>query len=203
MRPIRQPVVSRMARPAATRYNMRAVDMINPSSRLRTHAFQFSGRTTQTPDEILDGLAARRLPGIVVDERGPNYIVLRPQRHVRYGGDVAVIAGILIVFAVLILTAVTPVFIALLPMAILPAIPPLLDHRPDIAFSAVGEDDPGGTRVTVHGQASPELAAALDAYLGSLPRYVPVDTGVPGERAATEEGSPPPRPPAPHASTSG
>ena len=26
--------------------------------------------------------------------------------------------------------------------------------------------------VTVHGQASPELAVALDAYLGSLPRYV-------------------------------
>ena len=184
---------------------MRAVDMINPSSRPRTHAFQFSGRTTQSPDEILDGLAARRLPGIVVDERGPNYIVLRPQRHVRYGGDVAVIAGILILFAVLILTAVTPAFIALLPLAILPAIPPLLDHRPDIAFSAVEEDDPGGTRVTVHGQASSELAAALDAYLGSLPRYVPVDTGLAGEGATAGggAGSPPPLPPAPHASTGG
>lgn len=182
---------------------MRAVDLIDPSSRARTHAFQFSGRTTRPPDEILDGLTARRLPGIVVDERGPNYLVLRPERHVRYGGDVAVVAGILIVFAVLILTAVTPAFIALLPLAILPAIPPLLDHRPDIAFSAVEEDDPGGTRVTVHGQASPELAAALDAYLGSLPRYVPEDTTLTGEGAAGGEGSPPPRPPAPRASTSG
>jgi hypothetical protein len=36
-------------------------------------------------------------------------------------------------------------------------------------MSAVA-DDLGGTRVTVHGQASSELAAALDAYLGSLPR---------------------------------
>lgn len=176
---------------------MRAVDMINPSSRARTHTYQFSGRTTQPPDEVLDGFAARRLPGIVVDERGPNYLVLRPQRHVRYGGDVAVVAGILIVFAVLILTAVTPVFIALLPLAVVPAIPPLLDHRPDIAMSAVEEEERGGTRVTVHGQASPELAAALDAYLGSLPRYVPLGDEGAGANAAGVPGSTPPPPPTP------
>ena len=166
--------------------------MINPSSRARTHTYQFSGRTTQTPDEVLDAFAARRLPGIVVDERGPNHLVLRPQRHVRYGGDVAVVAGILIVFAVLILTAVTPVFIALLPLAVVPAIPPLLDHRPDIAMSAV-EEERGGTRVTVHGQASPELAAVLDAYLGSLPRYVPVENEGAGANATQAQS---PRPPA-------
>ena len=186
-----------MAGPAATRYNMRAVDMINPSNRARTHTYQFSGRTTLTPDEVLDGFAARRLPGIVVDERGPNYLVLRPQRHVRYGGDVAVIAGILIAFAVLILTAVTPVFIALLPLAVLPAIPPLLDHRPDIAMSAVEEDERGGTRVTVHGQASAELAAALDAYLGSLPRYVPVENAGAAADAMGVPGSGSQPPPAP------
>lgn len=183
-----------MAGPAETRYNMVAVDMINPSSRTRTHTYQFSGRTTLTPDQVLDGFAARRLPGIVVDERGPNYLVLRPQRHVRYGGDVAVVAGILIVFAVLILTAITPVFIALLPLAVLPAIPPLLDHRPDIAMSAVDEEDRGGTRVTVHGQASPELAAALDAYLGSLPHYVPVEHQDITPDAAGVHGSTPPPP---------
>lgn len=84
----------------------------------------------------------------------------------------AALLGIVIVLGVLILTAVTPVFVALLPLALLPILPILLDHRPDLAISAV-PDDAGGTRVTVHGLASPELAAALDAYLGSLPRFVP------------------------------
>jgi len=64
---------------------------------------------------------------------------------------------------------VTPVLIVLLPLAVLPGVPLLIDNRPDLAISAVA-DDLGGTRVTVHGQASSELAAALDAYLGSLPR---------------------------------
>ena len=105
------------------------------------------------------------MPGIAVAERGPNYLVLRPQQRRRYGGDVAVLLGLAIVLAVLILTAVTPVLIVLLPLALLPGVPLLLDNRPDLAISAVA-DDLGGTRVTVHGQASSELAAALDAYLG-------------------------------------
>jgi hypothetical protein len=91
---------------------------------------------------------------------------------------------VIIVFAVLILTAVTPVLAALLPLALLPALPVLLDNRPDIAISAVPDDEVGGTRVTVHGQASPELAAALDAYLGSLPRYVtPTASEAPAQTA--------------------
>ncbi len=121
---------------------------------------------------MLREFAERRLPGISVAERGTNYLILRPQKRNRYGGDVAVLLGIVIVLAVLILTAISVVFIALLPVALLPAIPILLDHRPDLAISAVSDDDEGGTRVTVHGLATPELAAALDAYLGSLPRYV-------------------------------
>lgn len=151
---------------------MRPVDRITQRRSARTHTYQFSLRTTKPADGVLDDFAARSLPGIAVEERGQNYLILRPEGHRRYGGDVATILAILIVFAVLILTAITPVFIALLPLAIVPAIPPLLDNRPDIAMSAVDDDESGGTRVTVHGQASSELAAALDAYLGSLPRYV-------------------------------
>ena len=63
-------------------------------------------------------------------------------------------------------------FATAIPIGLLPAIPVLLDNRPDLAISAVPDED-GGTRVTVHGLASPELAAALDAYLGSLPRFMP------------------------------
>jgi hypothetical protein len=145
-------------------------DVMRPTlSRLRTRAYQFSLRTGKPPGDVLGEFAARRMPGIAVAERGPNYLVLRPQQRRRYGGDVAVLLGLVIVLAVLILTAVTPVLIVLLPLALLPAVPLLLDNRPDLAISAVA-DDLGGTRVTVHGQASSELAAALDAYLGSLPR---------------------------------
>ena len=91
--------------------------------------------------------------------------------------------GIVVVVAVLILTAITPVFIVLLPAALLPGVPALLDHRPDLAISAVPVDA-GGSRVTVHGLASSELAAALDAYLGSLPRQEPAAVRA-AERLAT------------------
>jgi hypothetical protein len=123
-------------------------------------------------EDVLHEFADRRLPGFAVAEEGQNYLILRPRKRHRYGAEMAVLLGIVLVLAILILTAITPVFIALLPIGLLPAIPVLLDNRPDLAISAVPHED-GGTRVTVHGLASPELAAALDAYLGSLPRFVP------------------------------
>lgn len=151
---------------------MRPVDLMSRRHGARTHTYQFSLHTTKQAEAVLDDFAARNLPGTAVEERGQNYLILRPEGRRRYGGDVAAILAILIIFAVLILTAISPVFVALLPLAIVPAIPPLLDNRPDIAMSAVDEEEGGGTRVTVHGQASSELAAALDAYIGSLPRFV-------------------------------
>jgi hypothetical protein len=77
----------------------------------------------------------------------------------------------------LIATAWSPMFIVLLPLAVLPAVPLLLDRRrPDLAVSAVADDD-GGTRVTVHGEASEELAAAVDAFLGALPEAPTIEEG--------------------------
>ena len=167
-RTITRPTLAHLARRCRDAVQM--ADAMRPTlSRLRTRAYQFSLRTGKPPADVLGEFAARRMPGIAVAERGPNYLVLRPQQRRRYGGDVAVLLGLVIVLAVLILTAVTPVLIVLLPLALLPAVPLLLDNRPDLAISAVA-DDLGGTRVTVHGQASSELAAVLDAYLGSLPR---------------------------------
>jgi hypothetical protein len=149
-----------------------AVQITPQTHRRRARSYQFSLWTTRPATDVLHEFAERPLPGITVAERGANYLILRPQSRRRYGGDVAVVLAILIVLAVLILTAVTPVLVALLPLAVVPALPVLLDHRPDIAISAVPEDE-AGARVTVHGLASAELAAALDAYLGSLPRYSP------------------------------
>ena len=174
---------------------MRAVEDLTGQGHAGTHTYQFSLRTTKDPVPVVEDFAARRLPGTMVAERGSNYVILRPEGRARWGADVAVILGVLIVFALLILTAVSLVFIALLPLALVPAIPPLLDHRPDIAMSAVEDDEVGGTRVTVHGQATPELSAALDAYLGSLPRYVPPEPAPENGSARTTYPQPPAPPP--------
>ncbi|GAC1575613.1 MAG: hypothetical protein NVS3B18_09350 [Candidatus Dormibacteria bacterium] len=140
-----------------------------------TNPYQFSLRTSRVPGDVLDEVAARPLPGIAVAERGTHYLVLRPRRRHRYGSDLAVGVAIAIVLVVLIATAWSPLLIVLLPLAALPAIPLLLDRRrPDLAVSAVIDDD-GGTRVTVHGEASEELAAAVDAFLGALPEAPVVD----------------------------
>ena len=148
------------------------------------HPYQFSLRTSRPPRDVLDEIAARPLPGIAVAERGMHYLVLRPRRRRRYGSDIAVGMAIVIVLAVLIATAWSPMFIVLLPLAVLPAIPLLLDRRrPDLAVSAAADDE-GATRVTVHGEASDELAAAVDAFLGALP-----EAAVLAETPTLEEGS--------------
>jgi hypothetical protein len=139
---------------------------------MSTNPYQFSLRTSRVPGEVLDEVAGRPLPGIAVAERGTHYLVLRPRQRYRYGTDIAVGAAIVIVLAVLILTALNPFLIVLLPLAIVPALPLIFDHRPTLAVSAVIDDD-GSTRVTVHGEASAELAAAVDAFLGALPEATP------------------------------
>jgi hypothetical protein len=151
-----------------------------------SNPYQFSLRTSRVPGDVLDDVAARPLPGIAVAERGTHYLVLRPQRRYRYGSDIAVGAAIVIVLAVLIATALTPVLIVLLPLAVLPAIPLIFDHRPTLAVSAIIDDD-GSTRVTVHGEASSELAAAVDAFLGALPKapQPPTEAETPAAVAST------------------
>jgi hypothetical protein len=64
-------------------------------------------------------------------------------------------------------------------VAVVPALPLLLDHRPDLALSAIEEE--GQTRVTAHGQASPDLAEYLDRYLESLPVVEPSPPEADGE----------------------
>ena len=151
---------------------------------MSTNPYQFSLRTSRVPGDVLDEVAARPLPGIAVAERGTHYLVLRPRSRYRFGSDLAAGAAIVIVLAVLIATAWNVVLITALPLAIVPAIPLLMDRRrPDLAVSAVA-DDSGGTRVTVHGEASQELAAAVDAYLGALPEAPRVE-----ERAEVVEST--------------
>jgi len=135
--------------------------------RTTTVPYQIALRTSRPAEEVLAQVDVDQVPGLAVAERGAHYLVVRPKRRFRYGADIAAGLGVAIVLVLLILTAVTPVVLVALPVAFLPAIPLLLEHRPDLAVSAI-EDD-GETRVTAHGQASPELVEYLDRYLEALP----------------------------------
>jgi hypothetical protein len=135
--------------------------------RTSTVPYQIAARTSRPAQEVLAQFDIERVPGMVVAERGAHYLVIRPVRRVRYGGEMAAGFAVVIVLALLILTAVTPLVLVALPVAVVPALPLLLDHRPDLALSAI-EDD-GETRVTAHGQASSDLTEYLDRYLESLP----------------------------------
>ena len=135
--------------------------------RTTTVPYQIALRTSRPAEEVLAQVDVDQVPGLAVAERGAHYLVVRPKRRFRYGADIAAGLGVAVVLALLILTAVTPVVLVALPVAFLPAVPLLLEHRPDLAVSAI-EDD-GETRVTAHGQASPELVEYLDRYLEALP----------------------------------
>jgi hypothetical protein len=133
---------------------------------------------------VLEQINVDQVPGMAVAERGAHYLVLKPEKRFRYGADLAAGLGVAVVLALLILTAVTPVVLVGLPVAFLPALPLLLEHRPDLAVSAI--DDDGVTRVTAHGQASADLAAYLDHYLGSLPAVD--ESGLADDNTDTDTG---------------
>jgi len=150
--------------------------------RTSTVPYQIAARTSRPAEEVLAQFDIQRVPGMVVAERGAHYLVIRPARRFRYGADMAAGFAIAIVLALLILTAVTPVVLVALPAAVVPALPLLIDHRPDLALSAI--EDEGETRVTAHGQASADLAEYLDRYLESLPPLAPA----PPETDAEDDG---------------
>ena len=150
--------------------------------RTSTVPYQIAARTSRPAEEVLAQFDIARVPGMVVAERGAHYLVTRPVRRFRYGADLAAGFGIAVVLALLILTAVTPLVLVALPAALLPALPLIIDHRPVLALSAI--EDGGETRVTAHGQASPDLAEYLDRYLESLPTVV----AAPPEPEAEDDG---------------
>jgi len=144
-----------------------------------TTQYQFSTATTTPPEAVLDGISAIELPeGLCINERGSTYLVLGP-RPSFYDARLAVALAVLIVLAVLILTAFSVVVIAFLPLAGLPLAPLFLREQPVLAVGAVPEED-GSTRVTVHGQAPSRLTAALDLFLSRLPEAEHVAVPDPG-----------------------
>ncbi|MFN2569210.1 MAG: hypothetical protein ABR564_06365 [Candidatus Dormibacteria bacterium] len=148
--------------------------------------YRISLRTSRSAAAALHDLASQEVAGVGATERGTHYLLLQDLRKRRYGPDLAVGLGIGILLIVLIGYAFHPLVIALLPLALTPALPLLVhSNRTLVAVSAVSEPD-GMTRLTAHGQVSPALAAALDAYFGSLPtgESVGMPAGPPGAPAA-------------------
>jgi len=148
--------------------------------------YRISLRTSRPADAVLADLTSQQVAGVGATERGSHYLLLQDLRRRRYGADLAVGIGIGILLAVLIGYAFRPVVIALLPLALVPGLPLLIRHnRTMIAISALAEPD-GWTRLTAHGQVSPPLAEALDAYFGSLPtiQSATVATGPPSASSA-------------------
>lgn len=130
-------------------------------------AYQASVSTTTPARAVLDELARSSVAGTAVTERGSSYVVFQPPGRT-YRPELAAALTAAVVIVVLAFTAVSALFIALLPLAIVPFVPMLLFHRPSCAVSAI--DDAGGsTQVVAHGEATPELVEALDAFLRRLP----------------------------------
>ena len=157
-----------------------------------TTQYQFSTATTTTPEAVLEGISAIELPeGLCVNERGSTYLVFGP-RPSFYDARLAVALAILVVLAVLILSAFSVVLIAFLPLGALPLAPLFLRDHPLLAVGAVPEED-GSTRVTVHGQAPGRLTNALDLFLSRLPEAAPAapaENGLNGHGHDHDHGAP-------------
>lgn len=135
--------------------------------------------TTRPAERVVEDLGSLDVPGAVVVEHGPGYLVFGPRRG-GYGLTTAVALTIALALLVLVLTAYVVVIIALLPLATLPLVPLLLDRRPTLAIGAVDLAEER-TQLTVHGQAWGELASAVEVYLANLPEAAPepeADAGV-------------------------
>ena len=102
-------------------------------------------------------------------ERGTGYVVVGRQRPIKGLREGSIAIAVLGVMVVLVLTAITPLFILLLPLPLVTAIPFLLDRRERVAVAAMGEED-GETVVTLHGRATPQLQTTLSEFLSRLPQ---------------------------------
>jgi hypothetical protein len=131
-------------------------------------SYACSVRTSRPASDVLDDLSRLDVEGIVPIERSETYLVLAPGARQRYTTRRAVALTAVSAVAVLILAAWSLVLIVLLPLAVAPLIPFLLEERPLLGVGAVADVE-SGVRVTAHGHAEERLCRAVDAYLMGLP----------------------------------
>jgi hypothetical protein len=113
-------------------------------------------------------LRASLQDGQEVIERGVGYVVVGHRRPIPGLREAAIAVGVLGVMVVLILTALTPLWIVLLPLPLAVAIPFLLDRRERVAIAAASENS--ATTITLQGRATPDLKTTLSGFLAQLPK---------------------------------
>ncbi len=143
--------------------------IVNDSTQ-KLRPYQLSVRTTRDAGTVLSELANRRIQGINVSEAGPNHIILHVGRKNRYTPLQAVFLAAILTLAVFVVSAYIVPVVALVAVTLVgPFLPLLRQALPIVAVSGVPEGN-DITRITAHGEVSPELAASLDAYFATLPQ---------------------------------
>jgi hypothetical protein len=117
---------------------------------------------------VFAALRAGLKDGQEVIERGVGYVIVGRRRPIPGLREAAIAVGVIGVMVVLALTALTPLWVVLLPLPLAAAIPFLFDRRERVAVAAISEQS--ATAVTLHGRATTELLTTLGDFLEQLPK---------------------------------
>ena len=130
-------------------------------------AYTASATTSSSSRAVLQMLEREALDqGLEVRDRAPSYLNLASKRAVPGGVSAAIAAGILILLADLALTAVTPLFIVLLPVALLPALPFAIGRGNSVTVAAFEAGET--TLVTADGRSSKMVGRVIDDFIATL-----------------------------------
>ena len=129
--------------------------------------YQGAALTSAPPVDVFTTLRASLKDGQEVIERGVGYVVVGRRRPIQGLREAAIAVGVIGVMVVLVLTALTPLWIVLLPLPLAVAIPFLFDRRERVAIAAASENS--ATTITLHGRATPDLKTTLNGFLEQLP----------------------------------
>lgn len=134
--------------------------------------------------------------GLVIRDRAHSYLNVGSRRAIRGGTGAAIAAGVVILLLVLGLTAVSPLFIVLLPVALVPAIPFVILDGDAVTVAVF----PTGRRVlvTADGKGSELTGRVMQEFFGALPQPAAEtsDQETAIETSTRDEMPPPPPPPA-------
>jgi outer membrane biosynthesis protein TonB len=130
-----------------------------------------SALTSRDAKAVLEDLERRADDeGLVIRDRAHSYLNVGTQRAIRGGAGAAIASGVVILLLVLGLTAVSPLFIVLLPVALAPAIPFVFLGGDAVTVAVF----PTGQRVlvTADGKGSELTGRVVQEFFGALPQPV-------------------------------
>ena len=104
--------------------------------------------------------------GLEIRDRAPSYLNLASKKSIPGGATAAIVAGVAILLVVLGLTAVTPLFIVLLPLALVPALPFVIGRGSSVTVAAFEAGET--TLVTADGRSSQLVGKVIDDFIAKL-----------------------------------